>query len=65
VSAPVSCVPVIGSVPDHPPEAVHEVALVDDQVIVVLPPLAIMLGLELIVTVGAASVLLPTETVAV
>jgi hypothetical protein len=53
VSAPVSCVPLTGSVPDHAPEAVHEVALVDDQVIVVLPPLAMMLGLGLIVTVGA------------
>jgi len=61
----VSCAPLTGSVPDHAPEAVHEVALVDDQVIVVLPPLAMMLGLELIVTVGAAPVLLPTETVAV
>jgi hypothetical protein len=53
VSAPVSCVPLTGSVPDHAPEAVHEVALVDDQVIVALPPLAMMLGLGLIVTVGA------------
>lgn len=53
VSALVSCVPLTGSVPDHAPEAVHAVALVDDQVIVVLPPLEMMLGLEVIVTVGA------------
>jgi hypothetical protein len=53
VSAPVLCVPLTGSVPDHAPEAVHVVALVEDQVIVVLPPLATMLGLGLIVTVGA------------
>jgi hypothetical protein len=53
VSAPVLCVPLTGSVPDHAPDAVHEVAFVDDQVIVVLPPLAMMLGLGLIVTVGA------------
>jgi hypothetical protein len=53
VSAPVSCVPLTVSVPDHAPEAVHAVALVEDQVIVVLPPLATMLGTEVIVTVGA------------
>lgn len=54
VSAPVLCVPPTGSVPDHAPEAVQVVALVEDQVSVVLPPLATMLGSELIVTVGAA-----------
>jgi hypothetical protein len=54
VSAPVLCVPLTGSDPDHAPEAVQVVALVEDQVSVVPPPLATMLGSELIVTVGAA-----------
>jgi hypothetical protein len=40
---------------------VQEVAFVDDQLNVALPPLAIVLGLALMVTVGAAAV---TETVA-
>ena len=63
VSAPVSCVPLTGSVPDHAPEAVHAVTLVEDQVIVVLPPLAMMLGAELIVTVGAVVPAPTAETV--
>jgi hypothetical protein len=42
----VACVPV------HPPEAVHEVALVEDQVTVELLPDAMLLGLAEIVTVG-------------
>lgn len=63
VSAPVSCVPLTGSVPDHAPEVVHAVALVEDQVIVVLPPLATMLGAELIVTVGAVVPAPTAETV--
>jgi hypothetical protein len=40
-------------VPDHAPPAVHEVAFVEDQVRVELPPLATVLGLALNVTVGA------------
>ena len=57
------CVPLTGWVPDHAPEAMHAVALVEDQVIVVLPPLATMLGSELIVTVGAVALAPPVETV--
>jgi hypothetical protein len=52
----VLCVPLIGLVPVHAPEALHAVALVEDQVNVELPPLATLVGLELIATVGALEV---------
>jgi hypothetical protein len=61
VSAPVVCEPLTGMLPDHAPEAAHEIALVADQVNVELPPLATVLGLTAKVTVGAGEV---TETVA-
>jgi len=61
VSAPVDCDPLTALAPDQAPEAVHEVALVADQVNVELPPLATVLGLAAKVTVGAGEV---TETVA-
>jgi hypothetical protein len=48
-------------VPDQPPEAVHEVALVELQVKVEALPLFTVLGLALKLTVGAAAV---TVTVA-
>ena len=41
------------SLPLQAPEAVHEVALLEDQLSVVLPPLETMVGSALIVTVGA------------
>ena len=52
VSAPVDCEPVRGSLPDHAPEAVQEVALVEDQAKVALPPLVTVLGLAPMVTVA-------------
>ena len=52
VSAPVDCEPMRGLLPDHAPEAVQEVALLDDQVKVALPPLETVLGLALMVTVA-------------
>ena len=55
------CVPLVALEPDQAPEAVHEVALVADQVNVELAPLATVLGLAAKVTVGAGDV---TETVA-
>jgi hypothetical protein len=61
VSAPVDCEPLTAFTPDQAPEAVHEVALVADQVTVELLPLAIVLGLTARDTVGAGEV---TETVA-
>ena len=48
--------------PDHAPEAVQEVALVEDQLNVDAPPLATVLGLAVRVSVGAGGV---TETVTV
>jgi hypothetical protein len=51
----VLCVPLTDSVPAHAPEAVHEVALVEDQVNVEVPPLATLVGLALKDTVGAAA----------
>ena len=54
-------VPLVASAPVQPPEAVHEVALVLDQVSVELAPEAIVVGFAVSVTVGAAEV---TVTVA-
>jgi hypothetical protein len=48
--------PAVDSLPDHPPEAVQEVALVAFQVKVDTPPLTTLLGFALKVTVGAADV---------
>jgi hypothetical protein len=53
LSAPVDCEPLVASAPDQPPEAVQAVALLEDQVNVDLPPLATLVGLALIETVGA------------
>jgi hypothetical protein len=61
VRAPVACEPLAALVPDQAPDAAQEVALVADQLKVALPPLAIVLGLALKLTVGAAAL---TETVA-
>jgi hypothetical protein len=60
LSAPVDCEPLTALLPDHPPEAVQEVALVDDQVKVELPPLATVLGLALILTVAVGLALAVT-----
>ena len=54
------CEPLTALLPDHPPEAVQEVALVDDQVKVELPPLATVLGLALILTVAVGLALAVT-----
>jgi len=50
VKAPVDCDPLMALEPDQPPEAVQEVALVDDHVRVDAAPLAMVLGLALKVT---------------
>jgi hypothetical protein len=52
-SAPVGCEPPTGLAPDHPPDAVQEVAFVADQASVELLPLMSELGLALKLTVGA------------
>jgi hypothetical protein len=61
VRAPVDFEPLVARLPDQPPEALQLVALVEDQLSVELPPLAIVLGLALSVTVGVGEV---TVTVA-
>jgi hypothetical protein len=53
VSTPVDCEPEVVFVPLQPPEAVHEVALVLDQLRVELPPEAIVAGFVERVSVGA------------
>ncbi|MGO8858672.1 MAG: hypothetical protein ACLQO1_23685 [Steroidobacteraceae bacterium] len=52
VGATVS-VPLVASVPVQPPDAVHDVALVLDQVKVELSPVVIVAGVAFNVTVGA------------
>ena len=55
------CEPLVASAPVQPPDAVQAVAFVDVQDRVELAPLAMVLGLVLKLTVGAAEV---TVTVA-
>jgi hypothetical protein len=61
VSAAVVAVPLVACVPVHPPDAVQDVALVEDQVSAEVAPLFTVVGLADKVTVGACDV---TETVA-
>jgi hypothetical protein len=61
VRAPVLCVPLAAFVPLQPPEAVHDVALVELHVNVELLPLAIDVGFAVSVTVAGGS----TVTIAV
>jgi len=61
LSAPVDTEPLGASVPDHAPDAVQLLELVDDQVSVLLFPLVTVLGLAVRETVGAGCV---TDTVA-
>lgn len=51
-NAPVDCEPLVAFEPVHPPEAEHEVALLEDHVKVEDAPLAIVLGLALKLTVA-------------
>jgi hypothetical protein len=53
VRAPIDCDPLIALVPDQPPDAVQDVALLADQLKVELLPLATVLGLADKLTVGA------------
>jgi hypothetical protein len=61
VSAGVVAVPLAAFVPVHPPEAVQDVAFVEDQVSADVAPLFTVVGLADKVTIGADDV---TETVA-
>jgi hypothetical protein len=60
VSAPLDWEPLLAKLPDQPPEALQEVALVDDQFKVELPPLVTLAGLALSETVGVGA---ETDTV--
>ena len=60
VTAPVDCDAEILLAPDQAPEAVHEVALLEDQVRVDALPLLIVLGLALRLTVGEGFALTAT-----
>jgi hypothetical protein len=51
---PVDSLPEVGLVPDQPPEAVQEVALVEDQVSTDDPPLATDVGFAASDTVGTS-----------
>jgi hypothetical protein len=57
----VLALPLTGWLPLHAPEAVHEVALLEDQVNVELLPLDTLVGLALRETLGGVA---ETETVA-
>jgi hypothetical protein len=54
-------VPLVAFVPVQPPAAVHEVALVEDQVTVEILPEVMLVGLAENATVGGAVAFPPTE----
>ncbi len=56
VRGPVDQLPMVATGPLQPPEAVHELASVVDHVIVALAPFAIVVGVALMMMVGAAEV---------
>jgi hypothetical protein len=64
VRAPVLAVPLAAFVPLQPPEAVHEVALVELQVNVDVPPLATLVGLADSAAVGRAMAVTVTVALA-
>jgi len=64
VSAPVDWLPEVALLPDHEPEAVQEVALVDDQVSVEDAPLATDVGFTARDTVGTGNTVTVTEALA-
>jgi len=64
VRAPVFMLPLVGSLPDQPPEAVQLVAFVEDQLSIAEPPLLTVVGLALRPTVGGAETLTVTDWLA-
>jgi len=56
LNAPVLALPLVGSLPDQPPEAAQPVAFVVDQLSVAAEPLVRVVGLALRLTVGLAGV---------
>ena len=61
MSAPVLSLPLVDFVPVHPPDPVHDVALVELQVSVVAAPLLTVVCAALREAVGKASVFAPDE----
>lgn len=55
MSAAVACEPLVASLPDQAPEAVQEVAFLEDHSRVELAPNATVLGLAVKLTVGAVA----------
>jgi hypothetical protein len=64
VSAPVDVLLLVGSAPFQPPEAVHEVAFVELQLMVEVLPPVMLVGDALSDTVGPATALAPREQAA-
>jgi hypothetical protein len=64
LTTPVPCVPLSGNIPPQPPEAVHEVALLEFQVSVDVPPGAMTEGLTLNIAVGVGGTFTVTVAVA-
>lgn len=62
INGPLDCEPDVALSPDHAPEAAHELALVDDQVSIDVPPLVTVVGLAPSDTVGTAGGGDPTTT---
>jgi hypothetical protein len=60
----VLALPIVGSLPDQPPEAVQLLALLDDQLSIADPPLLTVVGLALRPTVGGAETLIVTDWLA-
>jgi hypothetical protein len=65
VSAPVLCEPLVALVPLQPPEAVHEVALVELHVSMEAPPTAMDIGFAVNITVAAPEPEMVTLAVAI
>ena len=61
LSAPVLALPLVGSLPDHPPEAVQLLAFFEDQLSVAEPPLLTLPGLAFRLTVGGAETFTVTD----
>ena len=64
LSAPVLALPLVGSFPDQPADAVQLLALLDDQLSIADPPLLTVVGLALRATVGGAETLIVTDWLA-
>ena len=64
LSAPVLALPLVGSLPDQPPEAVQRLVFVEDQLSIDEPPVLTVAGLALRLTVGGAATLTVTDWLA-